>query len=109
VLTRLSHYLIYAIYEILIFLIDCGHTHSLTPEVQRRYILFRGSCVYRILEIMVDRSKPEFKPIVTDEKKKDRGYFCIACGSVATQTAFFKIEGATIVERYCDRCAKSIN
>jgi len=58
---------------------------------------------------MTNRSKAEFKPIEKDEKRKDRGYFCVGCGSAATQTAYFKIEGATIVERYCDRCAKSVN
>jgi ribosomal protein L44E len=54
---------------------------------------------------MTDRGKPEFKPIEKDEKRTDRQYFCIGCGNVATQTAFFKIEGAVIVERYCDVCA----
>jgi hypothetical protein len=58
---------------------------------------------------MINRSKAKFEPIEKDEKRKDRGYFCIGCGSVATQTAYFKIEGATIVERYCDKCAKSVD
>ena len=54
---------------------------------------------------MINRSKPEFKPIEKEGKKSERQYFCVGCGSVATQTAFFKIEGAVIVERYCDACA----
>jgi len=58
---------------------------------------------------MINRSKAEFKPIEKGEKNKERLYFCVECGSVATQTALFKIEGATIVERYCDKCAKSVN
>jgi hypothetical protein len=33
----------------------------------------------------------------------------VGCGSVATQTAFFKTEGAIIVERYCDACASKFN
>jgi hypothetical protein len=57
---------------------------------------------------MIDRSKAEFKPIEKDEKNKDRRYFCVGCGGVATQTPLFKIEGATIIERYCDSCAKSV-
>lgn len=57
---------------------------------------------------MINRGKAEFKPIEKDEKNKDRKYFCVGCGGLATQTALFKIEGATIVERYCDRCAESI-
>jgi hypothetical protein len=58
---------------------------------------------------MIDRGKPEFEPIEKDGKKKnERQYFCVGCGSLATQTAFFKIEGAVIVERYCDACASKI-
>jgi hypothetical protein len=55
------------------------------------------------------RGIPEFKPIEKDEKNKERQYFCISCGGGATQTAFFKIEGATIIERYCDVCASKLN
>lgn len=57
---------------------------------------------------MERRSQVEFKPIEKDPKNKDRLYFCVACGNIATQTALFKIEGATIIERYCDECAKSV-
>ncbi len=78
-------------------------------EIQRRHILFREFCVYRTIEIMINRSKAEFKPIEKVEKKKERQYFCVGCGSVATQTTLFKIEGATIIERYCDGYAKSVN
>jgi hypothetical protein len=58
---------------------------------------------------MIDRGIPEFKPIGKDEKNKERQYFCVGCGGVATQTAHFKIEGAVIVERYCDACASKLN
>jgi hypothetical protein len=58
---------------------------------------------------MSNRSDPEFKAIERDAKNKDRIYFCVCCGSVATQTAFFKTEGAIIVERYCDACASKFN
>jgi hypothetical protein len=54
---------------------------------------------------VIDRGKPEFEPIVRDPKRNDRQYFCIECGSIASQTALYKIEGAVIVERYCDDCA----
>ena len=57
---------------------------------------------------MIDRRNPKFEPIERNEKNKGRQYFCIGCGSEATQTALFKIEGATIVERYCDGCAKKV-
>lgn len=58
---------------------------------------------------MINRGKAEFKPIEKDEKNKARQYFCVGCGGVATQTAYFKIEGATIIERYCDSCAQSVD
>lgn len=58
---------------------------------------------------MIDRGNPELKPIEKDEKNKERQYYCIGCGSVATQTALFKIEGAVIVERYCDVCGSKLN
>jgi hypothetical protein len=49
--------------------------------------------------------RPKFELIVKDGKKKERQYFCAGCGNKASRTALFKIEGAVIVERYCDDCA----
>jgi hypothetical protein len=31
---------------------------------------------------------------------------CVICGNTATQEAIFSVEGATILEKYCDSCAK---
>jgi hypothetical protein len=31
---------------------------------------------------------------------------CVICGNPATQEAIFTVEGATIIEKYCDSCAK---
>ena len=31
---------------------------------------------------------------------------CVICGNTATQEAIFAVEGATIIEKYCDSCAK---
>jgi len=59
--------------------------------------------------VEIKRGTPEFKPLERDSKNKDRLYFCIGCGNPATQTAYFKIEGATIIERYCDDCASNPN
>ena len=59
-----------------------------------------------IKNIMINRSNPEFKPI-EKEKGRDRQYYCIGCGKIATQTANFKMEGAIILERYCDKCTES--
>lgn len=31
---------------------------------------------------------------------------CVSCGNIATQEARFSVEGATIIEKYCDSCVK---
>ncbi|HEX7178461.1 MAG TPA: hypothetical protein VF220_01965 [Nitrososphaeraceae archaeon] len=31
--------------------------------------------------------------------------FCVKCASPATKTVRYNIEGATLLERYCDTCA----
>ena len=35
--------------------------------------------------------------------KKSPG-FCITCGKIATTEALFKLNGAMIIQRYCDKC-----
>ena len=32
--------------------------------------------------------------------------YCVSCGNSATQEAIFTVEGATIIEKYCDSCSK---
>jgi hypothetical protein len=32
--------------------------------------------------------------------------YCVSCGNPATQEAIFSVEGATMIEKYCDSCAK---
>ena len=40
-------------------------------------------------------------------KRKNR--FCVTCGNVDTTEALFNIgEGVTIIEKYCDICAKQV-
>ena len=34
--------------------------------------------------------------------------YCVSCGNTATQEAIFAVEGATMIEKYCDSCAKKI-
>jgi hypothetical protein len=31
---------------------------------------------------------------------------CVICGKTANQEAIFTVEGANIIEKYCDSCAK---
>ena len=32
--------------------------------------------------------------------------YCVSCSNTATQEAIFTVDGATIIEKYCDSCAK---
>ena len=45
---------------------------------------------------------------LTIESKDKKIKFCVNDGNVATHTAYFGVEGAIIVERYCDTCIKII-
>ena len=40
---------------------------------------------------------------------KGKTKFCASCGNVATQEALFNVGGGvTLIERYCDICAKTV-
>ena len=52
----------------------------------------------------------------TSEKIKKRfmvdkaGGYCSMCGDIATQIASYNMDGATLLEKYCDSCvARGIN
>jgi hypothetical protein len=32
--------------------------------------------------------------------------FCVSCGNMATKEALFNVDGAVLIEKYCDTCAK---
>jgi hypothetical protein len=32
--------------------------------------------------------------------------FCVSCGNIATQEALFNVDGAMLIKKYCDLCAK---
>ena len=34
--------------------------------------------------------------------------YCVCCGNMATQEAIFTVDGDTMIEKYCDSCAKRI-
>ena len=44
----------------------------------------------------------------TNEPKDKKIKFCVNCGNIAAHTAYFKVEGATIIERFCHTCIKTI-
>jgi hypothetical protein len=37
------------------------------------------------------------------------GGFCILCGKPATTEALFRLEGAIVIQRYCDTCLPKAN
>jgi len=41
-------------------------------------------------------------------KHRDKTKFCALCGNIATQEALFKVDGASLIEKYCDVCVKKI-
>jgi hypothetical protein len=43
------------------------------------------------------------RPFVDDDGKTK---FCISCANKATQEVIFTAEGVSIIEKYCDSCAK---
>lgn len=50
-------------------------------------------------------AKPyEIRPAISSTKKASG--FCITCAAVATTEALFKLEGAIIIQRYCDACLR---
>ena len=46
------------------------------------------------------------EPFTSSAKKNSR--FCIGCGELATKLVKYDTEGAIIIEKYCDKCAKDI-
>jgi hypothetical protein len=46
------------------------------------------------------------EPFTSDPKKSIK--FCIGCGEPATKLVTYSTEGATIFERYCDKCSEEI-
>ena len=44
----------------------------------------------------------ETRPAVSSTKKTSG--FCITCSKIATKEALFQLDGAVVVQRYCDDC-----
>jgi hypothetical protein len=32
--------------------------------------------------------------------------FCVSCGNMVTKEALFNVDGAVLIEKYCDTCAE---
>ena len=55
---------------------------------------------------MLDRTLKSIEPFVPLTERKSR--FCLRCAEPATKIVKFSIDGATIIEKYCDKCAEII-
>jgi hypothetical protein len=48
-------------------------------------------------------------PILEEgNRQKDMRKRCVFCGNLATHVAVFNVEGASLVERYCNKCVKEL-
>ena len=56
-------------------------------------------------ENQTEKKLTSLRPIT---EHRDKTIFCAHCGNVATQEAFFKVEGASLIEKYCDICVKKL-
>ncbi|HEY7080280.1 MAG TPA: hypothetical protein VH500_11300 [Nitrososphaeraceae archaeon] len=55
---------------------------------------------------MLEKTFKSIEPFASSAEKNSR--FCIRCGEPATMLVKYDTEGAIIIEKYCDRCAKEI-
>ena len=55
-----------------------------------------------------DKMEKTFSSIRTFVDNGRKSKFCISCGSIATQEALFNVDGAMLIEKYCDTCAKKV-
>lgn len=55
---------------------------------------------------MLEKTLKSIEPFTSNAEKNSR--FCVACGEPATMLVKYDTEGAIIIEKYCDKCAKDI-
>jgi len=55
---------------------------------------------------LIERKLKSVEPFTSNSGKKSR--FCMRCGEPTTKLVKYNTEGAILVEKYCDRCAKAI-
>lgn len=64
--------------------------------------------LYSELRSTVTVLKPfETRPARSSTKKASG--FCVTCAAIATTEALFQLEGAVIIQRYCDACLPRAN
>jgi len=55
---------------------------------------------------LLEKKLKSIEPFTSSSEKNSR--FCIGCGEPATKIVKYSTEGAVILEKYCDKCAKVI-
>ena len=55
---------------------------------------------------MLEKTLKSIEPFTSSAEKNSR--FCVGCGELATNIVKYDTEGAIIIEKYCDKCAKAI-
>ena len=55
---------------------------------------------------LLEKTLKSIEPFTSNTEKNSR--FCIGCGELATKLVKCSTEGAVILEKYCDKCAKVI-
>jgi hypothetical protein len=55
---------------------------------------------------LLEKTFKSIEPLTSNTEKNSR--FCVGCGELATKLVKYSTEGAIIIEKYCDRCAKAI-
>ena len=55
---------------------------------------------------MLEKTLKSIEPFTSSKEKNSK--FCIGCGEPATKLVKYSTEGAIIIEKYCDKCAKAI-
>ena len=51
----------------------------------------------------MEKTFSSLKPLIDVNGKAK---FCVNCCNIATQEALFNVDGAMLIEKYCDSCAK---
>ena len=69
------------------------------PTIQPVYIT--SESLQRLEKII---SSHRISPYKKDKLIKAITGFCSTCGEIATQIASYNMDGATLVEKYCDAC-----
>jgi hypothetical protein len=53
----------------------------------------------------MEKTFSSLKPLVDGGGKAK---FCVSCGNTATQEALFIVDGAMLIEKYCDKCVEKV-